>query len=391
MAGPKRVLLVVINFFIIALWVIFPNSIFALSNKYYDFGPYYTKPQVLGFSFSDLDKLPSPQIPDNIIPPQASGILPNSYFYPFEKAVENIQLTFTFDPIKKEVLRLNIASERLSEAKTLMEQGQTTAASKALDDYSQTLTVLSQNLSALAKKDDSSSQELINKVEETAAAQTVLAVNLSLKAPPAQAEAWTHATKTTRQLSDEIAQIQNQPPIPEEVSTSIQKLKEQGSLSEEEANKIYSLKERSQVRDELEKLVSSGQFPPSETIKMDEAVTKNFPDVQKQYVTNLQVLELKSYQNLPQPDNQLAAELKKLKDNPGTSPSNDIKPYLWYNRAQDLANEVDLSNFSASQQTELIKFYPQAASDNPTSQPPPSPSPSPDPNLTPSVSPTSAP
>ncbi|MBI4038358.1 hypothetical protein HY384_00190 [Candidatus Daviesbacteria bacterium] len=390
MADLKKFSVLVLSLLLTAFWALFPNSVFALNNKYYDFGPYYGREQVLGFSFSNLEKLPVPQIPSEITPPPATGILPGSIFYPFEKTFENITLTFTFNPVKKEELRLNIASERLSEAKTLMEKGQTTAASQALDDYSQTLTTLSQNLTSLAQKADAASQELIKKVEQTAASQTVVATSLSLSSSPVQAEAWTQAAQTNKSLTDEIAQISGKPAVPEEISTTIQKLKEDGLISEEESNKIYGFNQRSQVRDEIDKLTSSGQFPLSEAAKMDEAVQLNFPDSYKQYLTNLQVVELKSYQSLPQPDTKALEELKKWQDNPSIPPSNDIKPYLWYNRAQDLAKGVDLSNFSQTQQTELIKFYPQAVSDNSTYVPPPSPSPtddtlaSPTPSITPS-------
>lgn len=380
MAGPKKTLLVTFCLLFSALWVVFPNTIFASNNKYYDFGPYYGRPQVLGFSFSNLENLPTIQIPAEIIPPPAAGILPNSIFYPFEKLTENIQLTFTFDPVKKETLRLNIASERLSEAKTLMETGQTTAASRALDDYSRTLTVLSQNLAALAQKPDSASQELLSRVEQTAAAQTLVATSLSLTSSPVQAEKWTQAAEINKTVSDNLASIKGEPPLPKEMSDSLQKLKEQGLISEEETNKIYGFKQRSQVRDEIDKLASSGQFPLSEVAKMDQAISQNFPDTYKQYQTNLQVVELKSYQNLPQPDDKVITELKKWQENQRLSPSNDIKPYLWYNRAQGLAKEVDLSNFSQTQTTDLARFYPQAVAANPTYSPPPSPSPSPSPS-----------
>ena len=392
MAALKKYLL----FFFAILWVVFPTLTYATNSKYYDFGPYYGRDKVLGVSFSNQDNLPTPQIPDGLIPQKATGILPGDFFYPFEKTFENIQLTFTFDPVKKEQLRFEVASERLAEAKTLMDEGKTAAASQALEDYSQALTTLSQNLESLTQKADTVSNELINKVEQTAAAQAVVATNLSLSAPPIQAQAWIQAASTNRELLDTVAQAQGESAIPEDLSKSIQKLKEQGIISEEESNKLYAFKSRSEVRDEINKLASSGQFPYSEVARLDEAVTQNYPEVQKQYLANLQVVELKSYQNLPQPDTKIADELKKWQKNPALTPSNDIKPYLWYNRAQDLAKEVDLTNFSQTQQTEFVKYYPQAASDNQTySAPSPSPSISPSPSpatdtIQPSPTPTAS-
>ncbi|MBI2018911.1 hypothetical protein HYS96_04380 [Candidatus Daviesbacteria bacterium] len=389
MVSPKKSLVAIIGLIAVSLWILIPQSAFATSSKYYDFGPYYGGSSVLGFSFSNLENLPVPQIADSLMPPKAGGILPDNPFYALEKVVENVQLTFTFDPVKKEQLRLDIASERLSEAKTLMDQGKTQAASQALDDYGQTLTALSQNLAAIAQRTDPAAQALVNKAEEVSATQAVVTQALSLTSSPAQAESWTQATNITRYSLDKVAEAKGEPAIPTEFSSSIQQLKEQGLISEEESNKLYSFKNRSEVRDELNKLSSSGQFPISEAVRLDDAVTKYFPDVQKQYLTNLQVVELKSYQTLPQPDSKTAEELKKWQANPATPPSNDIKPYLWYNRAQDLARDVDLSNFSPTQQGDLVKFYPQAVQTNPTYSPPPSPSPVPA-DASPAPSPTSA-
>ncbi|MBI2338640.1 hypothetical protein HYU95_05670, partial [Candidatus Daviesbacteria bacterium] len=364
------------------------ESVYAQSSKYYDFGPYYNKQQVLGFSFSSLENLPALKLPDNLSIPQAGGTLPDSPFYAFERAVENVQLAFTFDPVSKEQLRLDIAAERLSEAKTLMDQGKIQAASQALGDYGRTINDITQNLAAIAQTNTPQSRDLINKVEEAAAAQTVVATALSLATPPAQAENWTDAGNAARDVLDKVAESRGEPAIPEDLSNSLQKLKEQGLISEEESNKIYSLKNRGEVREELIKLNSSGGLPPSEIARLDEGVFKYYPEIQNQQIANWQVVELRSYQALSQPGEKQVEELKKWQDNPNIPPSNDIKPYLWYNRAQDLAKEVDLSNFSQTQQADLTKYYP-GTQENPTYvsaedrkessaySPPPSPSPSP--------------
>ncbi len=377
MSSPKKFFVCFLVFF---LGVLFPNSVFALSNKYYDFGPYYdAQPKVLGFSFSNLENLPIPQIPDSIIPPTASGVFPGNFFYPLEKAVENIQLTFSFDPVQKEILRLDIASERLSESKTLMEQGKTEAASTALGDYSQAMSALAQSLAVLAGQNNAQAQNLAVKVEETASAQAILAQSFALSSSPAQAQAWNQALGGATLALDEAAEAQGDPAIPAKLSSGLQELKESGLLSEEESNKIYGLGTRSEVRQELEKLTNSGQFPIAELAKLDTAVEEKYPEVYKTLAVNLQAAELKNYQSLPQPDNELVDELKKWQDNPQIPPSNDIKPYLWYGRAQDLAGEVDLSGFSQEQQTELVKFYPEAVSQNQTYSPLPSPTPTPSP------------
>ncbi|MBI2190186.1 MAG: hypothetical protein HYU49_01445, partial [Candidatus Levybacteria bacterium] len=346
MADHKKLFLAALSLIAIIWWSLTPPVVYGAQSKYYDFGPYYQKPQVLGVSFSVLENLPAPTLPDNLIPPPATGLMPDSPFYFLEQTTENIQLLFTPDPVKKEELRLQFASERLSEAKTLMEQGKTEAASQAMNDYGKAISTVAQTLSDLAQKNDPAAQTLATKVEEAASAQAIVTQALALSATPAQAEIWVQGSEASRTALDKAADAKGAPPIPEELSNDIQKLKEQGLISQEQSNKIYSFKSRSEVREELDKLVSSGQFPLSETNKLDEAVATYYPNVAGQQLANMQVAELKTYQTLPQPSSEILTELSRWQANPSVPPSNDIKPYLWYNRAQDLAKEADLSNFS---------------------------------------------
>ncbi|MBI2007081.1 MAG: hypothetical protein HYS83_00005, partial [Candidatus Blackburnbacteria bacterium] len=375
MVDQKKFFWAALSLTVALTWSFLPRSLYASQKSYYDFGPYYSQTHVLGISFSALENLPALKLPDNLVPPPATGILPGSPFYFFEQATENIQLVFTPDPVKKEELRLGFAQERLSEAKTLMEQGKTEAASSAMSDYGKAISAAAQTLSNLAEKNDPSVQTLADKVEEAASAQAVVTQALALGSPPAQAEIWTAGVAATRTALDQVADTKGASPVPEELSNGIQKLKEQGLISEEESNKLYSFKSRSQVRDELDKLVSSGQFPLAEIAKLDEGVARRYPDIQEQQVANLQVAELKTYQTLPQPSKEALDEIEKWQNNPGIPPSNDIKPYLWYDRAQGLAREVNLSNFSQEQQSDVARFYP-VITNNPTYQAPlPSPPP----------------
>ncbi|MBI4098147.1 MAG: hypothetical protein HY426_03830, partial [Candidatus Levybacteria bacterium] len=368
-ATLKKVFLGLFSLFITLSLV--PQPVFASLNKYFDYGPYYQTPQVLGFSLSIQENLPPFQLPSNLQIPQSSGILPDSPFYIFEKAAEATQLAFTFDPAQKEQLRLNLAAERLSEAKTMMDQGKATTALKTLDDYGKTFESLAENVADLSRRGNPQAQSLMEKLEETASAQVVTVTALSLTSSPAQAEVWTEAANTGRQALDKIAEARGEPAIPPDLSEGIQTLKEQGLISEEESNKLYGLKTRSEVRDEFNKLTSSGIIPPSEITKLDDEIAERYPEVQKQQLTNLQVVELRSYQALPQPSTEVVENLQKWQEDPTVPPSNDIKPFLWYNRAQDLAKEVDLSNFSQTQQTEVAKLYPTAIAENPTYSPPP--------------------
>src|SRR3989344_8829361 len=114
-----------IVFILLLALLLAPNSVSASpSTSYYDWGPYYNviKKQVLGATFSSSEKLPAPDIPKDAIPSQAQGILPGNPLYTFEIFTENVQLALTFNPVQKEVQRLEFASERLSEIKTLIDQ-----------------------------------------------------------------------------------------------------------------------------------------------------------------------------------------------------------------------------------------------------------------------------
>ncbi|MBI4029393.1 MAG: hypothetical protein HY376_03430 [Candidatus Blackburnbacteria bacterium] len=371
MPNTKRL---VLAFFIVATFLVgvfwSPPSVSATSRKqFFDFGPYYNQAQVLGLSFSVLENLPVPQIPPEIVPAKATGILAGSPFYPLEKVVENIQLTFTFDPVAKENLRIGFAEERLSEAKTLLERGKTEAVASALTDYSQTVRTITQNLSS----------QTADGVEARLAGAAVYVQSVILVSPPAQAEDWAVALEAGSQALDRAAEVKGAPAVPDQLSTALQLLKQNGLIAEEESNKLYSFKARGEVREELDKLVSAGQFPPSELTKLDTAIASRYPQIQSQYEANLQVAELRTYQTLPQPSEEVLDSIIQWQRDPSQAPPNDVKPYLWYNRSQELAKTVDLTNFSPEQSAEVAKFYSAAVVENPTYSPSPSSTPTPTP------------
>lgn len=223
MVDPKKTFfnLFTLTAFLLGIFLAPSSALAAPRSSFYDFGPYYNQPQVLGLSFSSLENLPVPQMPDQFIPPQAQGILPGSPFYAIERGIENIQLGFIFDPVKKEELRLQFSQERLSEAKTLTDQGKIEAATQALDDYSQTVQDMAQTLSGLAQSNAPALQALAEKMEQTLTAQAVFAQNLSLTSLPAQAENWTVASQAVTTALDEAAEARGAPPIPEELSTRL--------------------------------------------------------------------------------------------------------------------------------------------------------------------------
>ena len=359
-----------------------PVSAASLRSDYYDWGSYYQPVgQVLGITFSSHEGLPPPPLSPDLLPPPATGILPGDFFAPAESWAESLQLTFTFNSLAREQLRLQFASERLAEAQTLITQQRFTDAAIAVSAYRNSMQTLASNVQNLAQTDSEQATQLLQQVETTVANQTVVAQTLAASAPPAVAETWSQVLTASEGVLDAVADATHQPPIPEDLSAGIQELKSQGLITGEESAKLYAITNRSDVRDELDKLVTSGQFPPAEAAKLDTAVAANHPDIFEHQQDVLEFAELRSYQTLASPDKETAKKIAAWQANPSDlPPPAEIRPYLYYDRAQDLAQTVDMNRFSTDQQAEIAKFYPQAAVTNLTfSQPSPLPSPTPQP------------
>lgn len=374
-----------------------PSVLASPLSSYYDWGSYYNsiEKQVLGVSFSSLEKLPIPDIPQNAMPPKAQGILPGNPFYNFEILTENIQLALTFNPIQKETQRLAFASERLSEIKTLADQGKSDLANDAAVIYKNTMEDISQNIEELSSKKTPGSADLLTKVENTVASHAVVAQSLAFSSPPSTTSFWTKVVDATEITMDAAADALNKPAIPEDLSTSIQKLKEQGLITPEESDKLYGLPNRSDVRSELDKLVDSGQFPAAEAIKLNNAVAISYPQNYKDTQEVINFAELRTYQALTPPTNEIQDKITQWRSQAGDLPApGEIRPYLYYSRAQELAENIDFTRFDPEQQSEAARFYPEAVVQNPTFEGAPvtpSPSPSVSPIPTPSTQPTNTP
>lgn len=344
-------------------------------SDYFDWGPYYSSQpsQVLGITFSSLESLPPPQLPPEVVPAPATGILPGNPLYPAETFFDAVRLTFTFDAVAREQFRLTQATERLEEAVTLVAQNQPQLAAIAAQNYRATLEQVAQNLTPQMT-------DLIDQVNQTAAATAIVAQAQALATPPVMAQVWTDLTAGAATAMDAVADATGQPPIPNTLSAQIQQLKDQGLITPEQAGNLYSLDTRAAVRDTFDQLVSSGQAPLSASSYLDQTVVEQYPNTFNQIQDVLEFAELRTYQTLLQPSADIAADLTAWdsRADPTLPPPETIRPYLYYLRAQDLAADIDLTNFTPDHQAELAKFYPQAITTNPTyTAPIPSPSPLP--------------
>ena len=376
-------ILSIVFFLLLALLLAAPSVSASPPTSYYDWGPYYNvKEEVLGITFSSSEELPAPTVPKDAMPPQAQGILPGNPLYTFEIFTENIQLALTFNPVQKELQRLEFASERLSEVKTLIDQGKPDLANNAASIYKNTMDTVSQNTQALSSKNVQGSENLVVKVEEVSATHAVAAQSLAITSAPNASTSWTKIIDATEKAMDITADVLGQPAIPENLSVSIQELKKQGLITPEESDKLYALPNRDDVREELDKLVTSGQFPAAEVIKLDQAVATKYPEAYGQTQEVLRFVELRTYQTLPPPSTETLNEIAEWQNQPGdTPPPGEIRPYLYYTRAQELAKEIDFSRFETEQQSEIAVSYPESVTQNPTfSGTPITPSPSPAPS-----------
>ncbi len=365
-----------------------PTQAIAAYNRtaFFDWGPYYyTQPRVLGVSYSEFEKLPPPEIPPDATLNQNPGTLPGNLLYPLETLAENAQLTLTFDPVQKGSLRLAFATERLNEARALSQRGQFSRVDAALSAYTQTMRTLTEDMTK-SSASTSQAQLFLNDVEKTAALHQVVAQNLSLTSPPAAAQIWNSVSRASEHAMDAASDISQKAPIPEALSVSIQELKDQGLLTPEESDKLYGLNSRAQVRDELSKLVSAGDFPLAEIAKLDEPIAQVYPDAYKQIQTNLEFAELRTYETLPPPPAEILTNLKEWQErsDKNVPPPPDVRPYLYYTRAETLAKTIDFTTLAPDLQDEATNFYPQQVADNPTYTPPPTPLPSSSPLAEPS-------
>ncbi len=92
-----------------------------------------------------------------------AGITPDSMFHFFDRSLDRLSLAFTADPEKKTEKALEIARERLMEAKKMAEKGDDKAASRAQSGHDQMLTRIED--AARKASDDSSRTRLEREIE----------------------------------------------------------------------------------------------------------------------------------------------------------------------------------------------------------------------------------
>ena len=209
----------------VILWIA-PSIVRAYQNtpaSYYDWGPYY-QPKVLGFSAYAQEPVTATNLPAGVEIPKHSYLLPDNPFYFTKTWTENIQTTFTFDPIAKQERYLNLAEERLAEAYALATQGKVDLALAAADRYQNQVELIGKNLEKL-NSEDKNIEGLLSQLQNQAVASELTAKAASSAAAPAESQVFRQLLDGSEDLVDIAADIKDEPAIPDGLSTSFQTLK----------------------------------------------------------------------------------------------------------------------------------------------------------------------
>lgn len=194
---------------------------------------------------------------------------PDSPFYFLKTTQENIRLGLTFDPKKKQEMRLKIAGQRLSEIQSMIQKGNYDKLATVVTEYKKLTSQIKDEFIKLKSKNVEISSFLAL-ADDEGSKHALIIEEIKTKLSPENQTSITQAADATAEIIDTVADLENRPSVPKDVSDRIQSLKAQGILTPEEAAKIINAKSRSEARGELKKFVNEGIFPEADYLKLDE-------------------------------------------------------------------------------------------------------------------------
>lgn len=206
-----------------------------------------------------------------------SNIGADSPFYFVKTVQEDLQMTFTFDEVKKEELRLAQAGERLQEIQQLSSTDKPQVISRIADSYQESMEEAAGNLQTL-KEENKDVQSLLNQVEEETAKHLVVLEEVSAQVPDQAKEALGKCIEASQKGTDTVADLSGKPAVPSDVVDRLESLKAQGLLTSEEMTKLIAAKNRSEAREELKKYVVEGVLPEADFLRMNENVKNLYKD-----------------------------------------------------------------------------------------------------------------
>lgn len=314
--------------------------------------------QVLGLSAYAQEltsnTVPKVELPKDLNLGKPKFLTPDNQFYFLKTSLENAQLFLSFDQTKKQELRLQLAAERLSEIKYLLDNGNSKDLSNVTRRYRQISDDLSKDLKALKSRGVNIS-DLAKKVEKQASVHQIFAESLPKSTQEVLSSLKNTLTASSQSVLDLSADVRSEAAVPEELLASINDLSKDGILTSEQRDKILNLKSREDVRKELLRLNEQGLFPLAELKKLDKGVKENFPEYYSKSVENLKYAELRSY-----------AGLTDSGENPDSATPTDIKTRLLLKRITDLAKEIDFHSLNPEQAKELTNTFSKFVKTNPS-------------------------
>lgn len=254
------------------------------------------------------------------------NLTPDNPFHFIKTFQENALVNFTFDPEKKEKLRLKIAGERLDEIKDLTDSGKTAVLEKALIDYGKVMEETADNTEKLKFKANIS--DLVKEIEQDSAKHTIVLEQVSLKVPENAKDAIGKAIEASFKGTDTASDLLNRPAVPTDVVSRIQALKAQGLITEEEATKLISVKTREEAREELKKYVNAGILPEADFLRLNENVKNLYPDEFYKIYEMKRFYEMKKLET-EKPDETTLAKIQEFAKTykPGDIIPSDIRKY----------------------------------------------------------------
>lgn len=313
---PRRHPPFLLFFCFFAFLSLFPNraTAFADPQRYYDWGPYYpaTRPAVLGISTPEGTSSAAGKAPQinrfrGYFFGFGANFSPDNPFYFLKKFQESVALGLSFDPQRREEVRLNIAGERLAEMENLIEEGKVEGLWRASEDYHRLLEAIAENLVQLRERRPADRLGL-DTFEEEANKHTLVLETAAFKVPEAAREALELALTASTKVIDRVADLSDRPTLPLEVRERLQALKAQGLLSPEEVQRLISVETRVRAREELKKYAAEGIFPEAEVAKLNEWAERKFAEDHQRMTELKKLSELKRIEE-EKPD---AETLKKV-------------------------------------------------------------------------------
>jgi hypothetical protein len=130
---------------------------------------------------------------------ELAGLTPDSYFYFLDRLAQWVDLKLTFDPVRKIEKKLQYASEKMAEMKTLKEDNKLDKkTAKSIETDYDTLTADTTNSIDALKSEGKDVAELVKKMEEQSSEHTAKLEEVLNGAPEEARDALEHALEVSK-------------------------------------------------------------------------------------------------------------------------------------------------------------------------------------------------